>query len=161
MKELKVLFLFLWFLVILPSTAIANDSEKNSFSLLINTKAVDVEIRRALWKHLEVSASWFADKELFNIQGETITRAAAAEVWAVSRFFNDRIKLGVGGGPHYNNMSTSEGGPPRGVSSVISLMAGCQIKDSSPWSLVVYGDRINYKDHSAKNEWRAGLSYKF
>jgi hypothetical protein len=161
MNKLKILVLLVvLFFGVFLSLAIADDSKKNILNLSINNEEFSVSFGRILYSHLEVDVAWFADREVLTQQGEAITDGAAARLWLTDQFFNERLKLGVGAGPYYNNEST-EDGVPRGLSSIMSALVGYQVKDSLPWSLVARGDRIDYKHRSAKNVWRIGVSYKF
>jgi hypothetical protein len=161
MSKLKILVLLVvLFFGVFLSPAIADDSKKNIIDLSINTEEFSVSLGRILYSHLEVDVAWFADREVLAQQGEAITDGAAARFWLTDQFFSDHLKLGVGVGPYYNNKST-EDGVPRGVSSIMSVLVRYRVKDSLPWSLVARGDRIDYKDHSAKNVWRIGVNYEF
>lgn len=117
---------------------------KNTVTALKSMTNVCIEYRRGLIKHIDATATYYA--------GDKAT-GAGAEIWLVDRFFDNKVKIGIGAGP-YRDMRYDDSG----WSGIVTATGRYEVHPL--WDVVVQWDRVHTHNHDADLN-SIGIGYKF
>jgi len=119
-----------------------------------HSSAVALEYRRGLWRYLEWTAG-----ALYEGRSSLIDRyGLTTQLWLAKTFFDDRISLGIGGGPYFALDRRNDTNKVR-YPIIFSTTGSCRI--SQAWHIRATWDRIITTYNRDTDIFLGGIGYRF